>query len=720
MSFVEPLYLLGLLAAALPVVVHLINRRKAVQQPFPALQLLRESDKKEARSIKVRQWLLMALRILAIALLAFALAKPFCLSEQVVTSDSRLPKAVVFVVDDSMSMHNDDWFEEGLDAVRDRLDGLKPWDEVAMVTASEMDGPVGRLETDRSRVRDALGTLSPTQTAVDLPEAVMAAGDLLGTSELPNRRIVLISDFTRGGFPSTGGTDEGIPYPVEQVSVRESDQIDNLAVTGVDYKQVGPAREGKWAISTTVENFGESDAEDVEIRLEIDGESVAGGLVDVGAGKTATHTIRHTADGAGVRRGLVRLVDADAMEVDNRRHFTFRMKKQVQVLLVNGSPSSVPYRDELFFTVRALNPGNRSKSSIVPEVVTAEGFGDKELSEYDVVLMANVARLSTERGKALETFVDNGGGLFIAAGDQVETDLYNEALDELLPKPMRRVKQLAEKDDPDAPVKVTRLGASRRKHPVFQVFDLPGGESLQSVKVYKYMLLEPSPPEQSNVVLSYKDGAPALIERKRGNGRVFLWTSTLDRAWTDLPVRTAFLPLLRRSILYLARRATSEGQTRYTVGETVELDVGGLIEERAVIRGPGDRRWVLEPEEGQVAFEPPVAGSYELWVDDNPENDGPDQQLDGLAFSVNVEQADSDLRPLGDEALAPWTGGENGNNSGDESAEATQKKRVNIWPALLFAVTLALLLETLIGTRRSVLKRLWRRITLRDEPEIDV
>ena len=718
MSFIEPLYLLGLLAAALPVVVHLINRRKAVQQPFPALQLLRESDKKEARSIKVRQWLLMALRVLAIAFLAFALAKPFCLSDQVVTSDSRLPEAVVFVVDDSMSMHNGDWWEEGVDTVQNRLGELKPWDEVAMVTTSKLDGPAGRLRTDTSRVREALRELSPSQQTVDVPKALLAASDILATSELPNRRIVLVSDFTRGGFPASREAGDGVPYKVDRVSVRDADAVRNLAITGVDYKQVGPAREGKWKISTTVENFGSTDATGIEIRLEIDGDPVTGGLIDVPAGETATHTIRHTAKGTGVRRGAVRLVDADAMEVDNRRHFTFRMKEQVHVLLVNGAPSSVPYRDELYFTVRALNPGQQSESNIVPEVVTADGFADKELSEYDVVLMANVARVSNKRGRALQEFVDNGGGLFVAMGDQVETDLYNETLGGVLPKPLRRVKRLAEKDDPDAPVKVTRLGATRRKHPVFQVFDLPGGESLQSVRVYKYMLLEPSPPEQSTVVLSYKDGAPALIERKTGKGRVFLLTTTLDRAWSDLPVRTAFLPLLRRSILYLARRATSEGDRRHRVGEPVELDVGGLVDERAVVRGPGDRRWVLEPEEGQVSFVPPVAGSYEVWAD-GTEGGEAGQRLDGLAFSVNVHHEESDLRPLGDEALAPWLG-DGGEPGGEDRVEATQKKRVNIWPALLFAVTLALLLETLIGTRRSVLKRLWRRITLRDDPEIDV
>ena len=720
MNFVEPLYLAGLAAAALPVIVHLINRRKAVQQPFPALALLRESDKKEARSVKVRQWLLMALRVLAVALLAFALAKPFCLSDKAVGSGDRLPKSVVFVLDDTMSMHNADWWETARERIEDHLGRLKPWDQVALVTTTKLDGPVGRLENDQGRIRDALEDLSPSYETADIPKALMAASDILSTSELPNQRIVLVGDFTRGGFPSADGASEGFRYPVERVSVRDGGGSKNLAIEGVDYRQVGPAREGRWEISTTIRNYGSSDADRVEIRLKIDGKSVAGGLIDVPAGETTTHTIRHTAKGTGVRRGEVELVEADEMGVDNRRYFTFRMKKNVRVLLVNGAPSSVPYNDELYFAVPALNPGKESESSIVPELVTTDGFGGEELSEYDVVLMANVARVAGTTAEKLKTFVKNGGGLFIAVGNQIETDVYNQKLGELLPKPLRHVKRLAERDDPDAPVKVTRLGSSRRKHPVFRVFGLPGGTSLQSVSVYKYMLLEPSPPEQSKVILSYKDGAPALLERSRGSGRVFLLTTTIDRAWTDLPVRTAFLPLMRRSILYLARRATSEGSKKHTVGRRVALDVSGVVDNRAIIKGPKDLRHVLEPQEGTVAFKPQRPGAFEVWADDGKSESKSKNRLDGLAFSVNVATVESDLGALPESALEPWLDREkNGQKSGGTKARAA-KKRVNIWPALLFAVTLALLLETLIGTRRSVLRKVWRRITFQPDPEVDV
>ena len=721
MNFVQPLYLLGILAAGLPILVHLINRRQAAEQPFPALEMLMESDKKEARSIKVRRWVLMALRVLAVLLLVFALAKPYVYSESSVGGAERVPKSVVYVLDDSFSMQHGDWWSRGTERLERELGALKPWDKAALLTTTRDEGPVARLVKKHGQIRRALGDLSASQRKGRLHETLLRASDLLSQSDR-HREIVVVGDFTRGGIETISETDETIPYPVRRISVRDDDEHPgNLAVTDVSYRQKSGANERAWTITASIRNYGSESFEDVEMQFQIGGHVVATELVDVPAGQSISQSITHQVEGDGVRRGRVRLLEADSLELDNERHFTFQLRKNVDVLMVNGSPSSVPYRDELFFTVRALNPGDGSESEIVPTTVTPSALTERDLSDFDVVLMANVAQPSEEATEALTSFVEGGGGLFVAMGDQVETKSYNKRLDSLLPKPLRRIKRLAQKDDPDAPLKVTRIGSSKGTHPVFQVFNLPGGASLQSVKVYKYMLLQPSPPERSTALLSYKNGAPALLERQVGKGRVFMLTTTLDRDWTDLPVQPAFLPLMRRSILYLARRATSEGEERHHVGTSVELDVSGLIEERAIIKDPEGTRIVLEPRNGTVAFTPERAGSYEVWVDTT--DDAERNRLGGLAFSVNVDTDESNLRPLDKGALDPWmTDSEDaaGDSATGGEAEGTPEKRVNLWPALLFGVTLALLFETIVGTRRSVLKRLWRRATFQSEPEIDV
>lgn len=714
MSFVEPLFLLGLLAAGLPVVVHLINRRKAVRREFPALKFLLQSQRKESRGIKVRQWLLMALRILVIALLAISLAKPFVLSSAGVTASERLPTATVFVVDDSYSMANEGWWEAAENAFSQRYDRLRPWDEVALVTtAPGAPRPVPRLTGTHGDLEEAFEKLSPGEHDTHLVDALLAASEILSASELPNRKIVVLSDLARGGFDETLHPDEPIPYNVELVEIR-NDDVANLAIESVDYEQEGSTREPVWRVDATIRNFGDQDAK-TEIRLKIDGQTAAGGLVEVPAGKTVRHTFRHKLEGTGIKEGLVELVDADGLETDDRRYFVVRLRDTISTLLVNGEPSSIPFHDEMFFLERALNPRMDTDSNIVPDLTTREGLENMDLGGYDVVVLANVAKVTPATAKKLQTFVESGGGLLVAMGDQVDTAAYNQHLGSLLPKPLRGLKQLAQRTDPDAPVKVTRFGPPRRDHPVFQVYQMPGGASLQAVEVYSYMLLEPSPPEQSELVLSFKDNAPALLEREVGRGRVLLLTTTVDDEWSDLPFRPAFLPLARRAVQYLARRATSAGQTRWTVGEEVKLEVASVLDERAVVTGPDDLRTVLEPIDGAISLTPRKSGLYEVWADSTEDESN---RINSLAFAVNVDTRESDLHRLDEDALAPWT-------AGDRDPETTgvranlPEKRMNLWPMFLFVVTLLLLVETMLGARRSVLMRIWRVITRRPETPVE-
>lgn len=713
MNFVEPLFLVGLLAAALPVIIHLINRRRAVRVPFPAVRFLLQSRRQEARGIKVRQWLLMALRIALLVLFALALAKPFLLSSSGVSTSDRLPTATVYVVDTSFSMSNGDWWPQTKDELESRLDRARPWDEVALVFA--IDGaptPVGRLTTDKSDLEEIVEGLEPSEATTDLPAAIETAASILAASQLPNRRIVLLTDEARGPLRDGESPDVELPYQIEVWSPRTKNEVENIAIQSVDFVQEGTGSEVVWRIDTVVENLSDR-GKSSEIRLIVDGELAAAGKVEVDANSSTSHTFRHTLEGEGLKPARVELVSPDGLAVDDARHFALVLESTIRALLVNGEPSGVSFRDEVFFLERALNPRGDSESNIVPELTTREGLPARDLSEYDVVVLANVSQVSAEAAGKLKEYVERGGGLMIVMGDQVDVDSYNQRLGELLPKTLRGLKQLAEREDPDAPIKITRLGNTRRQHPIFRVFDLPGGASLQDVEVFSYMLLEPSPPEQAQTILSFKDAAPALLERRVGDGRVLLFTTTIDDEWTTLPYRPPFLPLARRSVQYLARRATSEGRSKVLVGDVVELEVDTLIRERVVIVGPDGSRNVAEPIDGKIRYTPKLAGVYEVWADSADEKG---KRLDALSFAVNVDTRESDLHSLDEGTIASWFGGaddERGSYSGP-------KKQVNLWPMLLFVITVLLLFETMLGARRSALMKIWRFVTRQPEPDLDL
>jgi len=734
MNFLNPLLLLGLLAGALPIVIHLINRRRAVRRTFPAMEFLRRSQKQLARRLKIRHLLLLALRVAALLLIPLALAKPYLLSDAGSTDAERLPSGIVYVVDDSASMdqgHGGNW-DKAVGAVRESVGELRTWDRVGLVYASAWpagaplgeDVPLPELVDDHGEVLQLLEDHRPAPRGTDLVTALKTAGSLLAASDMPQKRIVLVTDRQLTGLDEKALAALELNVPVQLVDVRGEEEEPNVAIVGAEYHQQSAGNKPEFEITATVRNFGATAHPGVELSLLIDGEHVATSVVDAPAAGTVTRTFTYQFANKGLHRARFQLgANTDSLAADNVYHFPIHLASKVRALLVNGDRRNVPYQDELFYLEHALQPSQRSTSSIVFDTIGVEGLAGHPFENYDVVVLANVEKVPRASLVELQRFVERGGGLFISAGDKVDAEAFNTLFASLLPKPLRSVKLLTHPEDPDAPVKLTRVGAMDRTHPVFKVFDLPGGESINSVQVYSYMLLEPTVEGDSRIVLSYGDGAPALLERAIGEGRVAFWTTTLDRDWTDLPIRTAFLPLMRRYLRYLARRGASGSTASHIVGQKVSLEIPPDKRGRIEVRDPDGGRIVLTPEstdEGApLTFVPRLAGPYAVRVSPRS-GDGEPIEVDELAFAVNLDPAESDLTPIPKDELLGLLAPGNTNPDGTERPQLdAPERRIGVWGLVLFLVTLVLLAETILGTRRSILLKLWQAITGK-KPDADV
>ncbi len=712
MSFLQPLFLAGLLAASIPIIIHLINRRKAVVRPFPALELLRQSHERIAPSIKLRQWILLALRVLAIIALTIALAQPFIFSSDGITADERLPTAVAIVVENGMPMEVDDWWDEAQSMVDDEIQGLRPWDEAIIVTTAG-EPPMDGLSDDRSRLRNTASSLQSRYALGDLADALSFADQRLASSDRPNRRIVVIGSDTAASLDQT--RDLSLRAPIDYRSTRDNrDLIDNLSVADVQLEQVGAARDGHWKIHATIQNHGPSNRNQVNLALHLDDEASDRTALSVPSGESRRHTFETTLDSPRLTTGRISIDDDRGLRSDNQWHFVIHPQHRIRALLVNGSPSSVPFDDELFFLARAIEPLAERGTGIVPSVTTADGLDRHDLNDYDVVLLANLRQPSADQAAALHDYVRQGGGLMITMGDQIDEDAYNQQLANLLPRPLRGIKLLTERDDPDAPIKATRLGHPQRQHPLFRDSDIPGAGGLRNVSVYQYMLLDPAPSErEAQVILTYQDNAPALVERPVGRGRVLLWTTSIDRDWTDFPVRTSYLPLINQSLLHLARRATTDHDEPFWVGRRAQFDIGDLVDQQAIIHDDAGQRWELEPIDGRIHFTPVTPGIHTFFADHDSGDQA--QLIDGLTLGINADRRASELQPLPHEYLDQWQG----KHDADGLFEAhDDERRINLWSYFLFALTLLLILETLLGVRRSVLAKTFQRILFRhDESE---
>ena len=310
---------------------------------------------------------------------------------------------------------------------------------------------------------------------------------------------------------------------------------------------------------------------------------------------------------AGVVTGRVELAreDGQGLDEDDGQDFVVHVPRDVKALIVDGSPSSLRTRDEAFFVEAALAPA-RTGGRIVSHTLDADAAAGAVLDGYDVVLLLNVPAPPRAFAEKLRTaVVHRGMGLFIALGDHVDPDGYNESFGDLLPRPLHLIKTAAEPGAQGAEEHAARFGVVEWAHPLFRVFGPAEREGLESARTFRYALLKPDPSAQAHTLASYDDGAPALIEGRLGQGHVVLYTSSASRTWTDWPIRVSFLPVLQQSVSWLADALEQKQPAPSLVGEerTLSPPSGERVEKIAGPEGKdvSFRREPSRPDDAVVA-----------------------------------------------------------------------------------------------------------------------
>jgi hypothetical protein len=296
----------------------------------------------------------------------------------------------------------------------------------------------------------------------------------------------------------------------------------------------------------------------------------------------------------------------------------------------------------------------------------------------------------------LARFVEQGGGLFVALGDQIEPEEYAKELGALLPAALHVVKTAPEG-------RGARFAEVDFEHPALSVFHGEAREGLVGVRTARYVLAKPAGRGAAapRVLASFDDGAPALLEARRGKGRVLLFTSSADRDWTDWPIRTSWLPAMQRFAGWLAGGLDDRREPPGRVGEAraLRLDEGEAL---VALVGPDGRerrrneleREGLKEEGGALRFTPREPGLWRVKVAAG----GAERIEPRLSFAVAFDPRESDTRRLQPEELTAWLGGAaHARVDGDAQAGGAGRD-VPLWSILLVAGVLLFLVEGLLIT----------------------
>ena len=709
MSFLAPAFLVGLAAVALPLLIHLLGRPHAPRRPLATIDFLLRTGQEAAPRRRLRELLLLAARMAAVAAVALVLARPVV---RVASTLGVAPGAqsLAIVLDDSLSMRfrkgGETLFERARRQAREIVDAAGPSAEVTLVLASvETDASVGDDHArDAAHARVSIDAAQPTLRAVELGPAVRRAARLLARAASPRRLIVVVTDGTRASWPAI---DPHGP-PVRVIDVAEGVALQNRAVVGVAVESSGAGLR----VSAEVASFSRP-AGRAAIHLRLGGKTVASGSVELPADGRAT---KHFYIGA--QRGLVDgavALEGDALAEDDVRHFGAFSPAAVRVLIVNGDPRAVRHQDEAFYLDAALRAHPVGWAEAAHPVGWAEaasresaggGGGDapievselapealdQRLAEADVVVACNVKAFGGAAA-AVARFVERGGGLLYAVGDNVDAEAANAELGALLPQllatPWSAAGAASTWGESEASVaNARRLGRFDEAHPVFAPFVQGGVGGLRSALFWKAFLLRPGGAAERRTLAEFDVGAPALGEARRGRGRVLLFASTLDRDWGDLAIRPAYLPLVQQAVRYLGNASLAQPQPPSLVGEPRRIDAGGGA--RLRVTRPDGRKRELEVDAttGAAIFAATDVGLHRV---ESAEASGAAwRDRFAAAFVVNVDPRESDFAkaPADARAAATAAGG------------SAPMRRAPVWPALAATLIGILLVESLLGRRR--------------------
>ena len=703
MGFLQPLFLVGAIALGLPILLHLIHRQRYPSVRFSTLEFFERTVKHNTLQRRFIDILLLILRLVALALLVIACARPF-----IESGAGNAPAALVIVLDNSGSMsaqhqgvdQRRSSFSVAKERVAEIVASLEGGDRVAILPAV---GPgMGNLSYDREEIARFLEGIEQQFVRGDLAGALAGAGRLLaGTTEL-SRQLVILSDGHAAEWDAAGPLDSLSAKVVLFCFAPQGEA--NLAVDSVNLSEE-PAPAGvPVRLAVAVRNFGKEAAGPVKVELTLHsyGEAFPPKTVrSIPPGEVRVVEFTHVFHSRDLRGGFARVsAPGDSYAADDTGYFVPRVRDVVRALVVNGVESSQPHERATFFLSRALQPAMADAQSgglspVIVDEADVSQLPNKILYDYGVIVTANVSRLPAKIIPKFKEYLHHGGAWLAFIGDKVEAEAYN-ALG-VLPGTLKVVHR------PPLPVVIEDYDP---QHSALSWFAKPGQSVLSTFSFTQYCEFTPDDSAATKVIARFSDERPAIVDGRHGDGRVLLFASSCHTDWTDMPLKPAFLVLTQRLAQYLGGGLAPESvRTQAFTGQS-------LFEPKQ--KGPfGENRVFLDPEEKELKSVASEDGSRSvptrlpgLYLAQPRKDDSAIEglMLDRRPYAVNVPLDESDWRFLDASEVAAKLGAEA--EIVEDPFEVTgvdtiERGGSEYLTAIFAALLLVLLIESLVGWRTA-------------------
>ncbi len=573
MTFLNPLLLLALASVAVPVLLHFLNLRRPRPVDFSSLEFLQTLQESAVQRVRIKEWLLLALRILAVAALVMAFARPTLTGALAGAVGQRARTALAVVVDNSLSMTVRDGQGAYLDQVARQaqgvLDTAEPGDDLLVwPTALEGAAEPAPYQTV-GPARDAVRALASRPGAEPLARTILrAARTLAADTDAPAREVFVLGDLQTSTLADSlpEPVPEGVRVTLLPVGTRTPP---NVGLTGVRVAsrivEVGQPVE----IEATLTNYGSEPLEDYVASAYLEGDRVAQATATLPPAEATTVTFTATPQARGWLAGTVELED-DAFAPDDVEHFTLHVPEERRLLVVRGEGQVTRYVD--LALSREMVEG---RLAFRTDTITEDDLAATTLGRYDAVVLVGPATLSTGEVRAVSRYVEDGGGVLFFPSPRARADDYNALLDAL-----GGGRFSGFSGDLGSGRAVAQFERVDLEHPLFEgVFDPrarsgSGQPTVESPSIFFTMNLAGGS-GRGQTLVELSSGLPFLQEVRHGRGVALFMAVAPNPQWSDFPVRGLFIPLLYRSMFYLSAGETG-GDASLVAGQTRELRLTGV------------------------------------------------------------------------------------------------------------------------------------------------
>ncbi len=666
-GFITPAFAVaGVLAVSIPIIIHLLNRRRYKIIEWAAMQFLLAAMRKNRRRVKFEQWILLATRCALIALLGLALARPLgCADSTLARLAGRSASMHVIIIDNSYSMAyqadrpdaptNFDQAKKISRALVERLSA--GGDSVVLITASQpAQAIVAKPSYDLAGMMQSIDRIQQRYTGSDLAGALALAEQVAKEeTNQSSRTLHIFSDSTTSAWRN--GQEKVLETMGPRLAAQYSVRHYNLSIPNQTNAAILDVSPGSNLVRTRFAN-------DFKATARAYGSTVESSIIwklgdEVLPGGTSipidAQTPPITQSNAQLRVGGSTVISAqiaaeDRLKIDNFRAHAIEIASEMRILIVEGRRGTGALDGSGSFLDLALapptldaQPGRTTTSYIKPERISDIELAGKVLGDYRAIMITDVAQLAAPVADQLAAYVKQGGTVVWFMGEQVQRENYNSVL---LPRGLIPGALVQRQTGPGF---TFAFNAAGNNHPLLQAFNNIDKSGLETAQVFTYW--EVTPKEDLNVenVLNFQTGtqkiAPAITRHTIGTGKVVFFATSADAEWTSFPAKPAYVTLMHEIVAGTV--AGSERWMNLGIGDRVEIPTTRELGGAPRLRDPETN--IETPLESIVKSD--GSAVYQSQVLEKPGVYRLSAGINVWPVCVNLPSDEADIRPIPDEAI---------------------------------------------------------------------